>query len=387
MPATLDTTAFGQPVEIGQISRALKKLWETDAGATTRASLVNFAIVCRGLEAMQRNTSIISEFTSQHACRALLAGIEANGSEPKISAWINAHCHLSRAGAKQICCEQISFLFEGHTESRIANTLFANLDSDLPLYLWWQGEFPDPIDETLWASVDRLIYDSQEWTDARQQFSLLQESIDRAQAHLVLCDLNWARSLHLRQALAQMFDHPDNLALLNELETVTIAHAPENRSTALLLTSWFAAQLKLADPVASGTGFTFQRDEAPSVAFHLRPETGRSLSLCELTAGKRSIRLQRDLQGDFFRVEVRLGGASVYQHLLPAGSNATTSLLFWEIGGGGRHHVKRKALAVLSKLLCAARGVINLETAMEPAKYAKREGFTEMCALTLRVNA
>ena len=77
-----------------------------------------------------------------------------------------------RAGAKQICCEQISFLFEGHSESRMANTLFANLDSDLPLYLWWQGEFPDPIDETLWAWVDRLIYDSQEWKDVRAQFSL-----------------------------------------------------------------------------------------------------------------------------------------------------------------------------------------------------------------------
>jgi hypothetical protein len=34
---------------------------------------------------------------------------------------------------------------------RLTNTLFAHLDSDLPLYLWWQGEFPEPIDETLWA--------------------------------------------------------------------------------------------------------------------------------------------------------------------------------------------------------------------------------------------
>ncbi len=35
------------------------------------------------------------------------------------------------------------------------------------------------------------------------------------------------------------------------------------------------------------------------------------------------------------------------------------------------------------------RLAFNLETAMEPAKYAKDtkwEGFTEMCALTLRVN-
>ncbi len=351
MPA-IETLAFGQPVEVSQISRALAKLWDSDAGAATRASLVNFAIVCRGIEAMKRNTSVISEFTSQHACRALLAGIESNGSaEPKVSAWINAHCHLSRAGAKQICCEQISFLFEGHSESRMANTLFANLDSDLPLYLWWQGEFPDPIDETLWAWVDRLIYDSLEWKDARRQFSLLRESVQRAQAHLVLCDLNWARSLHLRQALSQMFDHPDNLSLLDDLTLVTIAHAPENRSTALLLASWFASQLKFTDAAPDGSGFVFQREGGKPVKFELRSAAGRSISLCELVSTSGSVKVRRDQQGDFFRVEVRIGGDRLYHHLLPAGSNRTTSLLLWEIGGGSRHQVYRKTLDVLETLL------------------------------------
>jgi excisionase family DNA binding protein len=41
--------------------------------------------------------------------------------------------------------------------------------------VWWQGEFPDPIDETLWAWVDRLIYDSQQWTDPRKQYRLLKK--------------------------------------------------------------------------------------------------------------------------------------------------------------------------------------------------------------------
>ena len=351
MPA-IDTLAFGQPVEVGQISRALAKLWDSDAGATTRASVVTFAVVCRGIEEMKRNTAVISEFTNQHACRALLAGIAPNGAgDAKVSAWINAHCHLSRAGAKQICCEQISFLFEGHSESRMANTLFANLDSDLPLYLWWQGEFPDPIDETLWAWVDRLIYDSQEWKDVRGQFALLRESIERAQAGLILCDLNWARSLHLRQALSQMFDHPDNLPLLDDLQTITIAHAPDNRSTALLLVSWFAAQLKFTGAAPDGAGFVFQRDGRAPVKFVLRPAAGRSLSLCELTAASGSMQVRRDQQGGFFRVEVRIGSDRVYNHLLPAGSNDTTSLLLWEIGGGSRHQVYRKALDVLETLL------------------------------------
>jgi glucose-6-phosphate dehydrogenase assembly protein OpcA len=56
-----------------------------------------------------------------------------------------------------------------------------------------------------------MIYDSQVWANPKEQFRRLRHSLEGAQANLVLCDLNWARSLHLRQALAQMFDHEENL--------------------------------------------------------------------------------------------------------------------------------------------------------------------------------
>jgi hypothetical protein len=130
----------------------------------------------------------------------LLLCLEPDSAEDNVSAWINAHCHLTRAGAKQVCCEQISFLFEGDTSRRLSNTLFAHLDSDLPLYLWWQGEFPESIDETLWAWVDRLIYDSQSWRDPRQQLRLLRESIERAQCRLTLCDPELGTHAALAQA-------------------------------------------------------------------------------------------------------------------------------------------------------------------------------------------
>jgi len=346
-----DSSSLGRPVEITQIGSELKKLWEQDAGATTKASLVNFAVYFRGTESMAANTTTVFEFTRQHACRALLLCHEPGAPESRVSAWINAHCHLNKAGSKQVCCEQIAFLFEGETGTRIANTLFASLDSDLPLYLWWQGEFPDPIDETLWAWVDRLIYDSQAWRNPREQFRLLHESIERAQRRLILCDLNWARSLHLRQALAMIFDHPENLALLDGLTAVTIAHAPEYYSTAVLLAGWLVAQLQLADLTTTPAGFATTGLNGGHVAFSLHAQPGRSLSVCELVAEAGSVRVQRDQQGDFFRVEVRLSSGGGYHHLVPAGSNATTSLLLWELGGGSQHKVYRRALAVADRLL------------------------------------
>jgi glucose-6-phosphate dehydrogenase assembly protein OpcA len=350
MLATLDTSALGMPVEIGQIGREIKKLWELDGGVSTRASLINFAVYCEGLEAMGANTEQIIAFTREHACRAILIGHDATASEPKVQAWINAHCHLSRAGAKQVCCEQISFLFEGPTKDRIPNILFSNLDSDLPLYLWWQGEFPNPIDEQLWAWVDRLIFDSQSWSNPREQFALLRNSLESAKSRLTLCDLNWTRSLHLRQAAAQMFDHPENLKLLAGLQTISIAHSPEHRFTALLLVGWFASQLKL-ELLRNDSTLVFTGPTGNEVTVTLTAEEGRSISRCELTNADSSLALQRDGTGDFFRVEVQLPGDRQYRHLLPAGSSSTSSLLLEEIDGGGHHRVYLKALDISENLL------------------------------------
>jgi glucose-6-phosphate dehydrogenase assembly protein OpcA len=351
MPATLDSSRLGEPVEVGSIGKEIKKLWEATGGATTRASLINFAVYCEGAAQAAANTELISEFTRNHACRALLIIAEPAAAESRVSAWINAHCHLSRAGAKQVCCEQISFLLEGKACGFIPNIVFANLDSDLPLHFWWQGEFRDPIDEQLWAWVDRLIYDSQTWRDPRQQFGLLQASIAAAQSRLTLCDLNWARSLRLRQAVSQMFDHPGNVPILQQLERVEIAHAPEYRSTALLLVGWFAAQLRLSPRGQEGERLHFTGADGRPVEFALAATAGRSLSRCAILSRQGAVEIGRGAAGDFFEVEVRLADGRTFRHLMPAGSNETIPLLTDEIGLGSRHRVYLKALAATRALL------------------------------------
>ncbi|HEX8296635.1 MAG TPA: glucose-6-phosphate dehydrogenase assembly protein OpcA [Chthoniobacteraceae bacterium] len=347
----LDTSKLGQPVEVGQIGRELKKLWEASGGATTRASLINFAIYCEGADAGERNTELINEFTRSHACRALLIIAEPSAPETKIGAWINAHCHLSRAGAKQVCCEQISFVLEGRASNLIPNIVFSNLDSDLPLILWWQGEFPQPIDEQLWAWVDRLVFDSQKWSNPAEQFTRLLDSLEKIQSRLALCDLNWTRSLHLRQALAQMFDHPENRSILERLTVVKISYAADFRLTALLLVGWFAAQLRLEFVRHEGEQIFLRKSGGSEVSFHLTEEEGRSISRCYACSGDAAVEVTRVGNGDFFHVEVQLPEGRIFRHLLPAGSNQSPSLLAEELALGGRHRVYLKALAVAKALL------------------------------------
>src|SRR5919107_1002239 len=98
----VDTSLLGQPVELGQISRELKKLWESTGGSKISRSFVTPRGFCEGTEGPRRNTRLTSEFTQEHACRAILVANVPEAQEQKVQAWINAHCHLPRAGAKQV---------------------------------------------------------------------------------------------------------------------------------------------------------------------------------------------------------------------------------------------------------------------------------------------
>jgi glucose-6-phosphate dehydrogenase assembly protein OpcA len=166
-----------------------------------------------------------------------------------------------------------------------------------------------------------------------------------------MCDLNWTRSLHLRQALAQMFDHPENRRILDGLTSVAVTHAADFRSTALLLVGWFAAQLHLEFTSDEGNRVVLANAEGREIAFDLICEGTRSIGCCEIVSPDGSVTVARDGAGDFFVVEVKLANGRNYRHLLPSGNNRSTSLLAEELALGGRHRVYIKALAVAKELL------------------------------------
>src|ERR1017187_10953714 len=113
MPATAENYSPGLSVEVAKIDKELKKLWAQNEGALTRASLINLAVYSEAPGSLEKNTQLISKIARDHACRAIVIGADRNAIENRVEAWIRAHCHVSRAGTKQICSEQLSFLLEG----------------------------------------------------------------------------------------------------------------------------------------------------------------------------------------------------------------------------------------------------------------------------------
>ena len=345
MSATL-TLGSGLPVALAQIDRELKKLWEQSGGVAMRASLINLAIYCEGREAMMENTELIALISEAHACRALVVCLEPDAREEKVQAWIGAHCHLSRAGAKQVCSEQITFLLEGASPSIIPSIVFSHLDSDLPLFLWWQGEFCDPLDSHLWTWVDRLIFDSNSWCEKGRQLGLLRESLAAAKCRLTLCDLNWTRSLYFRQALAMTFDPPENLPLLGRIETVLIGHAPAYRCTAQLVAGWLATQLNWTEGERTGSTLQFRTAQGGRVRVELRDQAGAPVSEVILAAGDASVRVFRDNTSQFLHADIALADGRRFTNLYPAGHDDPAALLDEELVRGGHHRVYLAALDV-----------------------------------------
>src|SRR5437868_12044803 len=101
MPAIAESYSLGQPVELVKIGKELKKLWQEREGTMTRASLINLAIYSEKPGSLEKNTQLIARITQNHSCRALVIGANRKSKENRVEAWINAHCHVTRAGDRK----------------------------------------------------------------------------------------------------------------------------------------------------------------------------------------------------------------------------------------------------------------------------------------------
>ncbi|HEY5741715.1 MAG TPA: glucose-6-phosphate dehydrogenase assembly protein OpcA [Terrimicrobiaceae bacterium] len=344
-PAETPAIEPGFPVAVGQIDKKLSRLWEETGETKTRASLINLAIHTESADAVARNTDLIAKIASQYACRALLIFADPDAPQSEVKAWINAHCHLVGKGERQICSEQITFRLDGQMAAALPNIVFSHLDSDLPLYFWWQGNFREPLDEKLWSWVDRLIYDSSEWAIPAEQFRLVQKIGTLTEGRTVLCDLNWTRLVGPRSALAQLFDHSCALARIGKIERVSISCA--QRTTGLLLLGWLAAQLgwKLQPDNES-----FLSRAGNQIPFEIQITPGPPIGRCAFDCHDAILEIWREMNSDYFQARIGCEGVSDAIMLVPAGRSESVDILLIELSRGGNRPLYAKRLATIEPL-------------------------------------
>ncbi len=362
--APAPTANFGTPVEITAIARELKKLWAADQ-TRTRASLINFAIICEGEAAMQDSTQLLERFVRNHSFHALLIGIDPHAAETSVKAWVNANCFLPKAGAKHICCEQVTVSVQGKVRELLPNLLFSQLDYDLPLTLWWRCECPEQVDSEIWRWVDRLIFDSGSWKDPRSQFAAMHAALatntsSHTASRTVLGDLNWVRTGNLRQAIAQMYDLPGGAVRLRKLRGLSISHGHGSRTTALLLLGWFAALLgwdkghvPARMEAASGVAdrVSFLTPDGGKVACELSESSGAPIHRVVLEHDDVSITVDHPTHSAYLNLTLVWKDGRLTRHLLPADSTDLADLLDEELSRGSRHGIYLRALAAAEALM------------------------------------
>ncbi len=232
---------LGLETPIARIDRALKEIWKDDE-AKTRASLINLAIYTEDSAILAANNDLLAHVAAEHACRALLILALPEARPPRARAWIQALCRPYQ-GKQIVCSEQLSFVLEGGDAAQVQNIVFAHLDSDLPLVVWWQADLTQNFEERFYSRIDTLIIDSSRWTDPARQFDALIAAMNAETAGFDVRDLAWTRSHFMRTALASCFQDAAARQNIGKLQTVRITHLKGQRTAALLLAVWINQRL------------------------------------------------------------------------------------------------------------------------------------------------
>lgn len=336
----------GIAVPIGGIEKELGRLWEESGDNKTRASLINLAVYNEKPGSLESNSGIVSAVAGEHAMRAILVEADPKASGSAAEAWISMHCYPRGTKGGAVCSEQISFRLSGEAARSLQSVVFSHLDSDLPLVLWWQADFHPPVDGKLWRWVDRLLFDSRHWKDPAGQFSLVSAISGLAEARTVLCDLNWARCLPVRQAIAGLFDNASCLPELQRIRKIGLTHAPGYRTTALLLAGWLADRLQWS-PV-SPVGFLDA--SGGNVTLVISEEEGPSIGRLHLFSDNSSFEVRRDADADHYVTSASGDAIPCTGRMVRAPREETREILLNELARGGRHPLYIRAISALGPL-------------------------------------
>jgi len=336
MPLTEDTLSrLGTEVALPKIDRALKELWSSD-DAKTRASLINFAIYSEDPDSILTNNEQMARITDDNACRALLINCLPEARPPRARAWINALCRPYQ-GKQVVCSEQISFVLEGGDAAQVQNIVFAHLDSDLPLIVWWQGDLTKNFEERFYSRISTLIIDSSRWSDPVSEFAGLLKA--KAAAKFDVRDLSWTRSHFLRTALANSFQDVKAREHLPMLEKIEITHAQGQRCAALLLAGWISQRLgaKLDE---TKPGLVFAKADGRTLDIHLIEKAdGCALQSLRLIAPCLELSITRDGASAFVHTHASCEGHS-HEEILPADVVSDAELVSSQLSraGGSTHY-------------------------------------------------
>jgi glucose-6-phosphate dehydrogenase assembly protein OpcA len=177
-------------------------------------------------------TDTLAGLGERHPSRTILLFPRPNDSRDALDGEVDLRCFIRSGEQGQVCSEVFSIALCGPRAQAPASVAVPLLIPDLPVFLRWRGEpaFGEQQLEQMLGVADRLVLDSDEWSDCDSTFGRLPELFD----HIAVSDIAWAKLQRWREGCAALW--PD----IADAGSLRIAGP---RGEALLLWGWLQARL------------------------------------------------------------------------------------------------------------------------------------------------
>ncbi len=242
-------TLSALPLDAERIEQELAAIWrdsfQSDDNEVTglKISLANLVVISSA-EHQHDSDRLIATYASRKPSRAIQVILDDAMSEPP-HAHISASCNLQEGMSKKLCWEKIILSAKPEHLRQVVG-LIRSLRSrgDIPLLLVDLYDIKGEIDlrRKLYRMADFVFVDGHgRFRTLLPPPGLFDDS--------AIYGFEWVSIDVLREAVRSFFDRPQNLRLLERLQTITISYNGPNArnatSPALLLAGWIVSSLEM----------------------------------------------------------------------------------------------------------------------------------------------
>jgi len=180
-------------------------------------------------------TDTLAGMGEQHPSRTILLFPRPDDPRDALDGEVDLRCFIRAGEQGQVCSEVVSLRLCGPRAQAPASVAVPLLIPDLPVFLRWRGEppFGEQSLEQLTEVADRLVLDSDEWSECDATLERLPELFDQ----IAVSDIAWAKVQPWREACASLWPG------IAEASSLRIAGP---RGETLLLWGWLQARLRRA---------------------------------------------------------------------------------------------------------------------------------------------
>ena len=242
-----------------KILKELATLWaglaqpnggEATASGVLRACAMTLIVAAEDEADAQSASETLADLMHEHPSRAIVLKPSAAGG---LDARVFAQCWMPFGRRQQICCEQIEIAAASERLGDVPGLMLGLLAPDLPVVLWCRGErwFAEPHFGQLFPLVDKLIVDSERFSEPATAFELISDFIE--DGHRV-ADLAWSRLTPWRDVIAQRFDTAAELAAAAGIREIEVVSGGSGRASpgAVYLAAWLRRALPRARVLPRG---------------------------------------------------------------------------------------------------------------------------------------